>query len=93
MDYNKISRCVKNILLNSKCEYEEIVSISTNSIYYRIGAGKDTLLFRISDHKTDKRIVTFRTDIGSPNNKKLEIFVKNRIEDLKYRRIKKMLGV
>ena len=93
MDYNKISKCVKNILINSKCEYEEIISVSTNSIYYKIGSGDNTLLFRISDHKTHKRIATFRTDIGSANSKKLEMFVKNRVNDLKYRRVKSILGI
>lgn len=93
MDYNKISKCVRSILAESQCEYEEIISVSTKSIYYRIGSGDNTLLFRISDHKTHKRITTFRTDIGKPDNKKLELFVRNRINDLKYRRVKSMLGI
>ena len=95
MNYQAISNIVIPELKKSGYRYEEIKSVSTSSIYYKIYSGDESLLFRISDHKTSKDIKTFRIDVGTDkkNSTKLVLFVKNRIADLSYRKVRSYLGM
>lgn len=79
-------------LSKSGYEYKEINSKSTDSMYYKISSGESSLLFRISDHPTQKDVITFRID-KHKNRENLQKFVKNRISDLSYRVTKTFLGL
>lgn len=80
-------------LSKSGYEYREINSKTTDSMYYRISSGETSLLFRISDHPTQKDVITFRIDKHKNNKDNLQKFIKNRISDLSYRVTKTFLGL
>lgn len=69
-----------------------IKSESTISRYYKISSGQYDLSFRISDHATQKRLMTLRID-HKTSVKNIEQFAKNRCKDLGKRIIKQALGV
>jgi hypothetical protein len=71
---------------------EQHRSISTNSVYYTIYGGKESLHIRVSDHATDKNVITLRLDRKN-SVKTVESFIKNRIRDLGYRQLKMSLGL
>ena len=79
-------------LKNSGYPFEERLSKSTGSVYYKIFSSKESLLFRISDHQTNKNVITFRVD-HRMDEKNLLKFVRNRVKDLSCRTTKSLLGI
>jgi len=71
---------------------EERQSSSTNSWYFKISACDQSLLFRISDHKTSANVITLRID-KSTSYKNIISFINNRCNDLSVRVIKTALGL
>lgn len=71
---------------------EERKSSSTNSWYFKITSGDESLLFRISDHKTETNVITLRLD-KKTSYKNIISFIDNRCNDLSTRIIKKALGI
>lgn len=87
------ARLVINRIVTKKgYTIEEHKSATTNSWYFKICCGEESLLFRLSDHQTYKDIITLRIDKVN-KQKHLESFVNNRCKDLSDRIIKKNLGV
>ncbi len=71
---------------------KERKAVSTDSWYFEIYYGKDEMLIRISDHASKKKIKTLRTDYNF-SREGVRRFFKNRCEDLRYRRTKRILGM
>lgn len=71
---------------------EERKAVSTDSWYFKLVSGQYSLLFRVSDHKTDTKVVTLRVDKNT-NYKTVERFVENRCKDLGARVVKSALGL
>ena len=92
MSYEQISAIVFKEAEAFGYKVTERRSLSTNSVYYTIYAGKVKLMFRVSDHGTNKNVITLRID--HKNVSKIAVsFVKNRIKDLRYRNLKSVLGM
>lgn len=67
-------------------------SKSTSSCYYKIEGSRDTsLMFRISDHNTNKNVLSFLVT-EHQSEAQLVNFVDNRIRDFKKRHLKALLG-
>ncbi len=71
---------------------EQHKSGSTNSVYYTLHDGKFSLHFRVSDHATNKNVITLRLDRNNSLDSAVK-FVKNRIKDLATRELKLTLGL
>lgn len=71
---------------------EEIDSLSTESMYFKISSGNTSLTFRVSDHKTSRNLITLRVD-HKTNRQLIENFIENRCKDLSKRRVKELLGL
>lgn len=82
MDLQTAKTIVRQELNKLHCEYKEIESKTTNSVYYKIYFGKSDLQFRISDHRTKYDISTLRIDYKS-SAKTIINYVHNRIQDAK----------
>ena len=91
MKYEQVAQIIYREAKKVGYVVEERKSVSTNSIYYTLHSGKHSLMFRVSDHKTDSNIVTLRIDHRS-TDKTAESFVRNRIKDLQYRVVRTVLG-
>lgn len=92
ISYDQVSQIVFKEAKKAGYVVEERKSVSTSSVYYTVSSGKYSLLFRIADHKTKSNVITFRIDHKSSIGN-LENFVKNRIKDLGYRKLKAVLGM
>ena len=93
MNINEIKQIVvaQATKLGYKCEDRK--SSSTDSWYFKLYASQDvSLLFRVSNHTTQKNIITLRVDKGI-TRKDVERFVANRCRDLSYRKVKRILGI
>lgn len=92
MSYNETLTIIRQELKKSGYRYEERNSISTDSIYFKIYSGDQSLLFRVADHNTNKDVITLRVDHRT-NEKIVRNFIRNRIDNLSYRVVKSHLGM
>ena len=92
LNYEQVSQIVFREAKKLGYVVEERKSVSTSSVYYTVKSGSCSLLFRVADHKTKSNVITFRVDHKS-TIANLESFVKNRIRDLGYRKLKAVLGM
>lgn len=90
---------IKSIIINEieksgyVCTSEEKLSKTTKSVYYSLcNQNGTTITFRVSNHSSKKNLITLRFD-KKIDEKKVKSFVKNRIEDLQKRNLKKLLGL
>lgn len=87
-----IRKAVRTAAQKRGYELEERKSSTTNSWYFKISTGDESLLFRISDHKTETNVITLRLD-KKTSYKNIVGFIDNRCNDLSARVIKKALGL
>lgn len=92
MTYETISKIIFKEVEALGYRVTERKSVSTNSVYYTLFSSKSQLMFRVSDHKTDKNIVTLRVDQKGVEKNAIH-FIRNRIKDLQYRNLKAVLGM
>ena len=93
MNINEIKKIIYEKVKKKGCFLEERKSNTTGSWYFKIFmSDKISLLFRISDHKTKKDIITLRVD-HKISRDVVTRFVNNRCDDLKYRHLKSLLGI
>lgn len=92
ISYAQVSQIVFKEAKKAGYVVEERKSVSTSSVYYTVSSGKYSLLFRVADHKTKSNVITFRVDHKS-TLANLENFVKNRLKDLSYRKLRAILGM
>lgn len=71
---------------------EKRPSQSTNSCYFKITNRYTSMIFRISDHKTHKNIMTLRLDKEN-SEETVKKFVRNRIKDFNRRSCDTVLGL
>lgn len=92
MKYQEIIRIIETEVKNKGYILEKRDSLSTDSHYFKIYNGDCSLLFRISDHMTKSNVITLRIDrcrsIGD-----VQKFIRNRLNDLSYRRLKSILNL
>ena len=62
MQINDIKRIMKQEVEKKGYILEERKSTTTNSWYFKICAGKQSLMFRVSDHQTKADLITLRID-------------------------------
>ena len=92
MEINEIKQIIEKHVKRKGYRLEERKSISTGSWYFKIYSAEVSLLFRVSDHKTKKDIITLRLDHKLTREAVIR-FTNNRCEDLSYRRLKTLLGL
>ena len=93
MNINEIKKIVTEQTAKMGYVFEDRKSSSTNSWYFKLYATPDiSLLFRVSDHVTNKNVITLRVD-HKTSRKDIERFVYNRCRDLSYRKVKAILGL
>lgn len=92
MTLEKACQFTINELKKSGYCFEETKSKTTNSVYYKLFSATNNLIFRISDHNTGTKIITFRIDCSNDFNNLIR-FVQKRIKDLSYRSTKQLLGI
>ena len=76
-----IRNTIRNIVEKRGYVLEERKSGSTDSWYFKIRSGENSLLFRISDHKTKTNVITLRVD-HKTSFKNIVSFINNRCDDL-----------
>lgn len=87
MEYNEIIKIIRQTAIDNACTIEVRDSLSTNSHYFKLKSGKNSMLFRISDHPSNCNIKTLRVD--KMNNKESIInFTKNCCNGLAHRAFK-----
>jgi len=84
MDINTVRNIIKKEIQRKGYELEERKSTTSESWYYKIYNGNNSLMFRISDHKTNSNIITLRVD-KKLNRKTLDAFIRNRCDGLSRR--------
>lgn len=92
MNIITVKDLVDQQLKRSGYKYQIRESTSTTSVYFKIYASNTNLLFRIADHKTKKDIITLRID-HKTSQQSIQRFVQNRIDDVKKRNLKIILGI
>ena len=93
MTINEIKKIIEQQTQQKGYFLEERKSNSTGSWYFKIYASPEvSLLFRVSDHKTKKDIITLRIDRKLTYDSVFR-FVNNRCQDLGYRHMKAVLGM
>ena len=93
MNINEIRKIVSEQVAKMGYAFEDRQSTSSNSWYFKLYATPDiSLLFRVSDHNTNKNVITLRVD-HKTSKKDIEGFVYNRCRDLSYRKVKAILGL
>ena len=84
---------IRRELKKSGYEINERKSLTSNSVYFCIkGSSESQLLFRVSDHGTQKNIVTLRVDMAK-SEKEIIGFVKNRIMGTQKRALRNFYGM
>jgi len=84
---SEVRRIITSEIKKSGITFKEIESKSTDSVYFKLFYGEADLLFRVSNHKSIKNIITLRIDRKS-TPETIKAFTKNRIKDLSYRKMK-----
>lgn len=92
MNMETVRLIIKKEVQRIGYELEERKSTTSDSWYYKISNGTESLMFRISDHKTKSNVVTFRVD-KKTDMVKLLGFIHNRCDGLSKRTLKKALGL
>ena len=93
MTMPEIKRIIEQQVSKRGYYLEERPSNTTGSWYFKIYASPEvSLLFRVSDHKTQKDVITLRID-RQPKYNDVVSFVNNRCKDLGYRHTKAVLGM
>ena len=92
MKINEVKQIIEEQIKRKGYRLEERKSSSTGSWYFKIYSAEVSLLFRVSDHKTKKDIITLRVDHKLTRDAIIR-FTNNRCEDLSYRRVKTLLGI
>jgi len=94
MKINHVTTVIRQTITKKGIVFEERNSVSTSSVYFKIysSSRKESLLFRIADHYTKADVITLRIDHKS-TEKSVENFVINRINDLRKRSLKNILGM
>ena len=93
MNINEVKQIIQAQIKRKGYLLEERKSVSTGSWYFKIYASPDvSLLFRVSDHKTKKDVITLRLDHKLTRDGVIR-FVNNRCQDLSYRHVKLTLGM
>ena len=92
MKINEVKQIIEEQIKRKGYRLEERKSSSTGSWYFKIYSAEVSLLFRVSDHKTKKDIITLRVDHKLTRDAIIR-FTNNRCEDLSYRRVKILLGM
>lgn len=84
---------IRRELKKSGYEVSERKSLTSNSVYFCIkGSGNTQLMFRVSDHNTQKNVVTLRVDM-TKSEKEIVGFVKNRIMGTQKRALRHFYGM
>ena len=92
MNINEIRNIIQKQARTRGYRLEERKSVSTDSWYFKIYHGEDSLLFRVANHKTTSSVITLRTD-HKISREAVERFARNRCDELGYRHLKSVLGV
>ena len=91
MNINEIRNIIQKQARTRGYRLEERKSVSTDSWYFKIYHGEDSLLFRVANHKTASSVITLRTD-HKISREAVERFVRNRCDELGYRHLNSVLG-
>lgn len=92
MSIEQVNQIFNKVTTKRGYSLEVKKSKSTESWYFRICSGEYHLLIRVSDHYTQKDIITLRIDkVKKPQN--VESFIINRCNDLSKRKLKSVLGL
>ena len=92
MNMETVRFIIKKEVQRMGYDIDERKSTTSDSWYYTISNGTESLMFRISDHRTRSNVVTFRID---KTTKQIQLvrFIHNRCEGLSKRTLKKALGI